>query len=139
VTPMELLAAARAVLADKSAAGAPGGWPRTVALLTRQALEKALSQFWEARPETAGLSRCTRKSQLMCLPFYLDARTAQQAAYSWAALSEACHYHAYELAPTAGELTDWINAVARIIEAFYEKAPVPSELAWADYSLRRSR
>jgi hypothetical protein len=139
MTPMELLAAAGAVLTDKSAAGASGGWPRAVALLTRQALEKALSQFWGARAETAGLSRCTRKSQLMCLPFYLDARMAQQAAYSWAALSEACHYHPYELASTAGELTGWINAVGRIIQALDEKAPVPSELAYEHHSLRRSR
>lgn len=115
MTPAELLAAARALLADKVGATA-GGWPRMVALLTRQALEKALSQFWEACPKTAGLSRSTRKSQFACLPFYLDAGVARQAGYVWAALSDACHYHAYELAPTAGELSGWIDAVSGLTQ-----------------------
>jgi hypothetical protein len=128
MSPGELLAAARGVLADPSAAP-PGGWPRVVALLTRQALETALSEFWEGRPATAGLSACPRKSQLACLPFYLAPRTAQEAAYTWAALSGACHYHAYELAPTAGELAGWIDDVARLIPVLHEKTAVPSPAA----------
>ena len=116
MTPAELLAAARALLADEAAATA-GGWPRMVALLTRQALETALSDFWEARSVTAGVSRSTRKSQLACLPFYLDAGIARQAGYVWAALSDACHYHAYELAPTAGELSGWIDAVSGLTQS----------------------
>lgn len=122
MTPTELLAAARALLADESAATA-GGWPRMVALLTRQALEGTLSEFWEVRPATAGLSSSTRKSQLACLPFYLDARVAREASYVWAVLSDACHYHAYELAPTAGELTGWIDAVAGLTRSMSPKAP----------------
>ena len=125
MTPTELLAAARAALADKSAGAAEGGWPRMVALLTRQSLEKALSEFWAASPTTTGGGDCTRKSQLACLPFYLDARVAREAAYIWAALSDACHYHAYELAPTAAELAGWIDAVDRLIQSMREKAPVP--------------
>lgn len=115
MTTGELLTAAREVLRAPSAT--VGGWPRMVALLTRQALEKALSEFWETRPVTAGLSGCSRKTQFTCLPFYFDARMAWEAAYVWAALSDACHYHAYELAPTAGELTGWLNAVARLAES----------------------
>lgn len=125
MTPAELLAAARAALADSSAGASGGGWPRMVALLTRQALEEALSEFWAASPETSGLGECPRKSQLACLPFYLDARAAREAAYTWAALSNACHYHAYELAPTAAELAGWINAVDRLIKSMRGKAPVP--------------
>jgi hypothetical protein len=116
MTPAHLLDAARDVLEDHSAA-AVGGWPRVVALLTRQALEKALIEFWEARHAMAGLSRCTHRSQLACLPFYLDEHVAQEAAYVWAALSDACHYHSYELAPTAAELTGWISTVARLTKA----------------------
>lgn len=125
MTPADLLAAARADLADKSARVNGGWWPRMVALLTRQALEEALSEFWAASPRTAGLGDCRRKSQLTCLPFYLDARTARETAYTWAALSSACHYHAYELAPTAAELARWINAVEALIQSMREKAPVP--------------
>lgn len=120
MTPTQLLAAARALLADDPAATA-GGWPRMVALLTRQALEEALSEFWEVRLVTAGLSDSSRKSQLACLPFYLDARVAREASYVWAALSGACHYHAYELAPTAGELSGWIDAVAALTQSMNQK------------------
>ena len=31
------------------------------------------------------------------------------------ALSNACHHHPYELAPTSGELTAWISDVATLI------------------------
>jgi hypothetical protein len=113
MTPDDLLGAARAVLHER----APGGWPRMAALLTRQALEQTLNDFWESHPATAGLSQCTHRTQLVCLPFYLDLRVAQQTYYAWTALSEACHYHAYELAPTAGELSGWLDATAGLIES----------------------
>jgi len=125
MTPTELLTAARSALADKSTEATGGGWPRMVALLTRQALENALSEFWAASPGTSGLGECSRKSQLACLPFYLNARAAREAAYIWAALSDACHYHAYELAPTAAELAGWINAVDGLIQSTSQQAPLP--------------
>jgi hypothetical protein len=116
LTPADLLAAARGVLHEPSAVAA-GGWPRMVALLTRQALEEALNEFWQAHPELAGLRRCSRKAQFTCLPFYLDPSVAREAAFVWSALSEACHYHAYELAPTAAELTGWLNAVTALTQS----------------------
>ena len=128
MTPDELLAAARDVLAGAPEAPA-GGWPRMVAILTRQALESALTEFWEARPAIAALSGCPRKSQLACLPFYLGPRTAREAAYTWAALSAACHYHAYELAPTAGELSSLIKTVASLTGPLCGSALAPSAAA----------
>jgi hypothetical protein len=108
VTPADLLAAARQLL------GAPAGaWPRGAALLTRQALEATLDELWAAR--APGLIACTMRSQLTCLPYYVEEATAREIGYLWHALSEACHYHAYELAPTAGELAGWIDAVDRVL------------------------
>ena len=46
---------------------------------------------------------------------YLDPDTATRAAYLTAALSHACHYHPYELAPTAAELTGWLDQAAQIV------------------------
>jgi hypothetical protein len=40
---------------------------------------------------------------------------ATRAAYLSAALSRACHYHSYELAPTAAELTSWLNETADLV------------------------
>ena len=113
MTPGVLLKEARELMARTDSATG-GSWPRTSALLTRQALELAVRSHWAALPGTAGLMSASMRSQLTCLPFYLDATIAEQVAYVWAALSRACHYHPYELAPTAAELTGWIADVERL-------------------------
>jgi hypothetical protein len=114
MTPADLLDEARELMARTDSVTA-GIWPRTSALLTRQALEQAVRSRWAALPDTAGLAFASMRSQLICLPCYLDVATAEQVAYVWAALSGACHYHPYELAPTAAELTGWIGDVERLI------------------------
>ncbi len=91
MTPEDLLTAAGRLIRRPDAATA-GVWPRAAALLARQALE-----------------RCSMRSQLLCLTAYLGQDTATRAGYLSAALSRACHYHSYELAPTAAELTGWLN------------------------------
>lgn len=114
MTPADLLAAAKAIL-ERPSTATVGMWPRAAALLARQALESALDQLWESHPETSGLTQCTMRSQLACLPAYLDPVAAHEIAYVWSSLSEACHYHPYELAPTATELTGWIHAVDELV------------------------
>ena len=114
MTPADLLAAARDLLERPQGADV-GGWPRAVALLTRQALENAIDEFWKASTTTAGLCDCTRKTQLTCLPAYLEPCLARDASYTWAALSSACHYHQYDLAPTAAELSRWIDSTAALL------------------------
>jgi len=38
-------------------------------------------------------------------------------------LSSACHYHPYELAPTAAELTGWIDDVEALVAELGQAAP----------------
>jgi hypothetical protein len=114
VTPGDLLAAARELIVRPDGATA-GVWPRTSALLARQALEQSVDSWWATLPETSGLERANMRSQMICLPAYLDEALAHQIAYTWAALSNACHYHPYELAPTSAELSSWIQDVARLV------------------------
>ena len=40
-----------------------------------------------------------------------DDQLSARVAHTWAALSNACHYHSYELVPTAGELEGWIETM----------------------------
>ena len=68
-----------------------------------------LNARWTATPQAAALSGCSMRSQTLCLAAYLDPDTATRAAYLTAALSHACHYHPYELAPMAAELTGWLD------------------------------
>jgi hypothetical protein len=114
MTPDDLLAAARRIVQRPDAATA-GVWPHAAALLARQALEQAMTALWAASPHAARLSRCPMRSQILCLTVYLDQDAASRTAYLMAALSRACHYSSYELAPTAAELTRWLDEAAQLV------------------------
>jgi hypothetical protein len=114
VTPEDLLTEARR-LVEHPDAGTAGVWPRAAAFLARQALELAMAGLWAGQPEADGLSERPMRSQLLCLTAYVDEGVAARAAYLAAALSRACHYHPYELAPTASELTRWLNETADLV------------------------
>lgn len=111
--------AARLALAARTVLERPGAlpratWPRTAALLARQAVETAVAGRLAAR--TPGLEACSRATQFTCLPWYVEHRaTARRAHQTWAALSQACHHHAYDLAPTASELRSWLDDVDRLV------------------------
>jgi hypothetical protein len=114
MTPDDLLAAARR-LVDRPDATAAGVWPRAAALLARQALEQAMAALWAACPQATGMCSSTMRSQLLCLTAFLGQDVATRAGYLSAALSRACHYHPYELAPTATELTRWLSETADLV------------------------
>ena len=42
---------------------------------------------------------------------------AKRVSYAWASLSRACDQHAYQLAPTAGELVSCIETVEQLVAA----------------------
>ena len=118
--PSELLALARGLLSrtDPETAGL---WPRASALLARQALEAALDRYWISRG--VALDSCSTLPQLICLARYLDdADLAGRVRHAWNALSDACHHHAYELAPTAEELA----ALLATVEAFVAPGGIAS-------------
>ena len=109
----DLLRTAREVL-SRSDTGLTGVWPRATAHLCRQALELALEEFWKKR--MPGLVNTNLRTQLICLPLYMkDEELARAVAYTWAALSTACHHHIYELAPAASELKAWADTVEAML------------------------
>ncbi|MGH3244731.1 MAG: hypothetical protein ACRDOI_00735 [Trebonia sp.] len=114
MTPAELLAGARTLIARPDAA-TTGVWPHAAALLTRQALEDAVNARWARDEADLPMKRASMRSRLIALPFYLDGATARQMTFVNAALTGACHYHPYELAPTAVELTRWIDDVDALV------------------------
>jgi hypothetical protein len=46
-----------------------------------------------------------------------DKKLAHSIAYTWAALSNACHHHVYQLAPSASELRMWIQATEAMLNS----------------------
>lgn len=112
-SPLELVDMANAVLSSH-ASDWRGAWARAAALLTRQALERALDELWIVRD--VHLSPVSAHAQLLCLRAYLDDDAlAAEVRYAWGALSRACHHHPYELAPTADELRRWNRTVRTLV------------------------
>jgi hypothetical protein len=74
-----------------------------------------MDHLWTTR--APGLERASARAQLACLPEYLgDPRLAWELVFTWSALSNDCHQHAYELAPTASELERRLDAVSRLVD-----------------------
>ena len=113
---MEFLQQARALMRAPEAGQAHlgGTWPRAVALLTRQALEQSLNNFWSQ--QAPGVEHASRAAQLLCLTAFLDDRNVVSGVRSaWHGLSRACHHQVYELPPTATELERWLDAVDALV------------------------
>lgn len=112
-TPAGLLRHAR-TLVDTPSRATAGLWPRAAALLARQALEEAVDAVWARR--APGLERLSARAQLACLPEYLpDRELAGEVSFTWAALSDACHQHGYDVGPTAQELRHRFDVVERLV------------------------
>ena len=114
-SPHALVSAARDLIHvdDPETAGL---WPRAAALLGRQALEAALVALWEGT--APGLESASSRCQLLCLAGFLhDPVLAGRVYVTWEGLSRACHVRTYDLAPTAGELQGWLEAVWDLAEA----------------------
>jgi hypothetical protein len=102
-------------LLDRPDARTAGLWPRAAALLARQALEQALDEYWRSRQ--LPLDQLPTRPQLICLREYLhdDAGLAGSVNHAWNALSQACHHHPYELAPSLTDLQRHMLVVADLI------------------------
>lgn len=112
----ELLTTARILIARPDL-GPKGTWPRSAAILARQALEEALESLW-VNSRYPAVKRTSFRFQLLCLWLVLDdTGLMRDVRAAWYFLSRACHHHQYELAPVAAELETWINQVERLTEA----------------------
>lgn len=113
-SPGEILETALRLLGEPDTHTA-GLWPRAAAMLGRQALEAALAELW--RSMAPGLEDSSFRTQLLCLPSFLSGTSGLpgSVSHTWGALSRACHYHPYELAPTRAELVGWLDTVRDLI------------------------
>lgn len=83
---------------------------RAAAVMTRQAIEYAMEDFWLRRERERGVNQASARVRLLCLREYLsDKEMARDVSYAFHALSRLCHHHPCELAPTEGELRPLIG------------------------------
>lgn len=95
------------------ASGLPGS-SRMAAWLARSALEDGVVR--RLRELGHDTQEASMRSRLTCL-HVLDAACATDAEFAWHRLSGACHQHAFELAPTAGEVRSLLSQVERVVHA----------------------
>ena len=120
--PGPALLAAGARRALQPSAGWGAAWPRAAAFLARQALEDAVRGVWHGA--VASMRDANMTAKLVSLPFYLeDPELARRVRQCWAALSNGCHAHPYELAPTLSELEGWLEVVDELVVAVTASAP----------------
>ena len=90
-------------------------------VLLRQVLEEAMGSWWDRT--VPGLGDCSTRAQLVSLAFYLpDARLARDVVFAWNCLTQACHHHAYDLAPAPSEVARLVETVERFLAAVGEPA-----------------
>ena len=75
------------------------------------------------RPDAAAAGIWPRAAALLARQAI---EAASRAAYLLAALSRACHYHPYELAPTAAELLGWLDETAQIVTRIQAASAAPA-------------
>lgn len=88
--------------------------PRAAALIARNVLERVVISMCGSL--AADVAQATMRTRLIVLRALGDPRIADQAEIAWAELSAACHHHAYELAPHAGEIGHLIGIVGNLTE-----------------------
>jgi hypothetical protein len=76
--------------------------PRAAAFLVRQALEETARTL--CREAGADIDRASMRSKLTALRVLYGDHLADTLNVAWGELCNACHHHAYELAPTADEV-----------------------------------
>lgn len=105
-----LLAQAQRLLKKANAEGLTA---RLAAVLARQALEEVVDQRCAQVGVTAPWA--SARSKLIVLRALDTAAAADTAALAWNELSNACHVHAYELAPSAAEVSQLCEQVASLL------------------------
>ncbi|WP_331449193.1 hypothetical protein [Streptomyces prasinus] len=93
---------------------APGLRARAAAVLLRMALELSLDAYWgRVTPRMTRIG----KHRMLCLEWYAGRDTARRCRTTWVALSAACHYRTYELAPAPAEIQVRLAEVTALVTA----------------------
>ena len=103
---------ARDILNDR--AGNAHGRARGACLIARQALENAVKNYIEAKYGKIDQPNTTTQlivMEQMSLDDPVRHALARRVAWTWSALSSACHAHGYPLEPTHDEVERWIETI----------------------------
>jgi hypothetical protein len=109
-TSEPLLVQASAVLGEATAYS-----NRAACWIARAALESAVDDLLDTRHCSAPEASMRSKLTLLQVAFGQDDGVPARAGYAWNGLSQACHHHAFELAPTVSEVRHLIHLVDTLV------------------------
>jgi len=90
---------------------------RTACWMARLALERVVTDLLAAKGVSAPRARmASRLTALEVLYREDDPTISQRAEYAWSRLSNASHYHAFELTPSAAEVRGLVELTASLIQ-----------------------
>lgn len=116
-TPAALLEQASAVLLEASPYS-----NRAACWIARAALEDAVDDLLASRQRSVPKATMRSKLTLLQVGFGQDDEVPARAEYAWSGLTQACHHHAFELAPSAAEVRHLIELVGALIERSAQRA-----------------
>lgn len=93
---------------------------RAAALLTRQAVESWLLDYWTTHDPAVAV--VTRKAQLLMLTRDLPSDDAADARALWEQLSRVCHHRSFDLDPSIEQALVWITRAERFGDALLAAA-----------------
>ncbi|MEU8671325.1 hypothetical protein AB0C71_31065 [Streptomyces anulatus] len=108
----QLLVTADRLLTDEPVAMGNSRY-RGAAFALRIALEAAVCEALLASP--LGIGRTSARAKFLCLRGCTDAETARRAKAVWKLLCLGCHYHQYEIGPSAEQVRVWRREVDSVI------------------------
>ena len=111
----DLLSTCDLLLTDPALTLTPAGRHRSASFALRTALELAIDD--RLKSSLPGLGRIPMRARLLCLRSFTDPRTARRARSVWSHLCLGCHYHQYEMGPSADQVRSWRAEVAGLVEA----------------------
>ena len=115
-TPEDLLDTAKGLL-SRPDANAKGIWPRAAAHLGRQSPRSLIGAVVDEATSRHGDHLHARPSSCVFRPYLTMDGLAGRVAYTWSGLSNACHHHVYELAPSLTELAAWLDITMELAHA----------------------
>ena len=113
---MTALDAAYALL---QVSGMRGNAPRIAAFLARLDLERVVTRHLLGRGWD--VASASMRSKLLCLRV-AEPEASDAADAAWLGLSRACHYHAFDLQPTADEAAHLVGLV-RLVQGAIDDGP----------------
>lgn len=90
---------------------------RAACWIARSALEQAVDELLESKRLSAPEATMRSKLTVLQVAYEREGDLPALAEHAWSGLSQACHHHAFELAPAATEVQHLLQVVRKVVRS----------------------